>query len=325
MLQPFQQLERDFGEWAGAYNVVACASGTAALHLALESLQLPPGSEVIGPDFSMIATARAVTLAGLTPVFVDCGPDLLIDPTLLEQAITPRTRAILAVHVYGRLCAMEAICRLANKHGLYVVEDCAESHGARHEWVTAAQAWSCFKNKIICAADAEGGAVAFLHSEHADRARQLRNMGFTADHDYLHVPRGMNYRLSNAHAALILDSLRAYPLNLALRRRYEAWYDAACPDAWRMPPRAAPWCYDVRLPGLTSERQGELVRRLNEAKIGARHAFKPMHVQPEYQSCRVVGGRVAEVASQECLYLPLTPGTVTREQAEQAFDLLSAP
>jgi perosamine synthetase len=324
-MQPFQQFEQEFGQWAGVVNVVGVASGTAALHVGLESLQLPPGSEVITSDFNMIAVPRACSLAGLTPVFVDCRDDLLMDPALVEQAITERTRAILAVHVYGRLVDLEPICRLANRHGLYVVEDCAESHGARHSWVTAAQCWSMFRNKIICAADAEGGAVAFLHSEHADRARQLRNMGFTSAHDYWHVPRGMNHRLSNVHAALIQDSLRAYPANLAERRRIESWYDDACPDAWRMPPRAAPWCYDVRLPGLTSERQGVLVRRLNEVGIAARHAFKPCHVQPEYAGCRVVGGRVAEQASIEGIYLPLTPGTVTLEQAQQAFHLLSQP
>ena len=118
-MQPHERLELEFADWAGVKNVVACSSGTAALHLALEALELPRGAKVLVPDFTMVACARAVTLAGLVPVFVDCGEDMLISIDQLEQAVyklNGEAHAIMPVHVYGRRCHMAAIYQLSLIH-----------------------------------------------------------------------------------------------------------------------------------------------------------------------------------------------------------------
>lgn len=348
MAQAFELFEEAFARWARVRNVVGCASGTAALHLALEALGLPPGSEVIVPTFTMIACARAVTLAGLTPVFVDCKEDLNLNPNLVSRALEENlrgpvstVRALLAVHVYGRRCNMNFFCgdpccppkyRLDNNldvgsekwlHDLRVVEDLAEAHGVAPHPRTDAACWSFYRNKIV--AGEEGGAVAFAGRDAAARARSLRSLGFTEAHDFTHIPRGHNYRLSNVHAALLLKSLRAWGRNVhgpGGRKEIESWYDAACPPEWRMPPRDVCWVYDLRVPGMTAEQQGRAVRALQEAGIEARHAFKPMHLQEEYRHCRRVGGEVAERAAREVIYLPAKPGAVTEGTARLAFDVL---
>lgn len=322
MLEPYQALEVEFARWAGVENVVGCASGTAALHLALEALQLPHGSEVLVPDYTMIACPRAVVMAGLVPVFVDCGDDLLIDPTLLARGLSHETRAIMPVHVYGRRCDMESIATLADTAELHVVEDLAEAHGVSPHPCTVAACYSFFRNKIV--AGEEGGAVAFSCPDAVQRARGLRCLGFTAEHDYTHTPRGWNHRLSNAHARLILHSLESANANIVRRYHIANWYDRHCPDVWRMPGRAANWVYDLRIRGMTAGQQTRVVRALQNAGIAARHGFKPMSQQPEFvaMGCRVIGdGNAARLAS-EVIYLPVQPGTTTEATARQAFALI---
>lgn len=331
-MQPFERLEHGFGEWAGVSNVVACSSGTAALHLALESLHLPPGSEVITGDFNMIAVPRAITLAGLAPVFVDCRLDLNMDPLKVAEAVSPKTKALLAVSIYGRRCDMNRLHNIAKRAGLKVVEDLAEAHGVPVHPDTDAACWSFYRNKII--AGEEGGAVAFKEKEAANMARSLRCLGFTEAHDFTHVPRGHNYRLANALASLILDSLKDVAPNIAARRQVEAEYDRRCPAEWRMPSRDAVWVYDLRIPGLTREAQDGLVKGLNDIGVQARHSFKPMSSQPEYRQDAAArrkkgrdmwdappGDTEAEKASREVLYLPVRPD-LTSEEMQRAFDAL---
>ena len=253
----------------------------------------------------MIACARAVTLAGLEPVFVDCGDDLLMVPHLFDNNWLPTdVKAIMAVHIYGRQCDMESVNLIARYNDdMPVIEDLAEAHGVKPHQSTDAACWSFYRNKII--AGEEGGAVAFKNPDHAALARQLRSLGFTDAHDFNHVPRGHNYRMSNVHARLIIDSLGKVGVNLMKRRAAEAEYNALCPTEWRMPPRDAPWVYDIKIPGMTADRQTELVRRLNDAGIAARHAFKPLSSQPEYREARYVGTRRAYALAREVIYLPL--------------------
>lgn len=322
-MEPYQQLEEEFGRFIGfpAENVVACSSGTAALHLALEALRLPAGSEVLVPDFTMVACARAVTLAGLTPAFVDCGDDLNMDPALAAGSQeSPSVSAVMAVHVYGRKCDMNWQTTAETHRTIKVIEDLAEAHGIKPHPSTDAACWSFYKNKIV--AGEEGGAVAFRDPVHAAGARMLRSLGFTDAHDFYHLPRGHNYRLANSLATLILQSLRQYEHNAAARRRIEGWYDAYCPDEWKMPSRDAVWVYDFRIPGLSSPHQDILVRTLNDAGIAARHAFKPMSMQAEYKSCRKVGPGITQQMSREVIYLPVQPGITTQEQAQRTFSML---
>ncbi len=331
-MQSYEQLEREIAEWSGMPHVIACSSGTAALHLALEALQLPRGSKVVVPDFMMIACPRAVTLAGLEPVFVDCDERLCMADGVWGQAVAPETHAVMFVHVYGRRCQFP---KEWDEYGasLSIVEDLAEAHGVQPHPQTDAACWSFYKNKII--AGEEGGAVGFRDLKRAALARQLRSLGFTDEHDFTHVPRGCNYRLSNANAELITHNFRPKretrynqvdsPLwiwKVNKRREAETWYDELCPSEWRMSPRDAPWVYDLRIPGMMPLRQTELVRALRAAGVEARHAFKPCSQQEEYRYCPVYGSGNAAVASREIVYLPLTPGQVTRESARRAFEVI---
>lgn len=316
------QFEKEWAAWSNTSNVVACSSGTSALHLALEALRLPPDSEVLTSDYSMVAVPRAIVTAGLVPVFVDCTDDLLIDAAMLPKGLSHKTKAILPVHVYGRQCDMTGISALAEMAHLYVVEDLAEAHGVVPHLKSHAAAWSMYKNKIVCATDAEGGCVAFRDPEHARLARSLRCLGFGAAHDYTHIPRGWNHRLSNAHAQLIRKSLAEVEDNIRQRRTIEGWYDRYCPDEWKMPRRDTVWVYDLHIPGMTSKQQTRVVHSLQANGIAARYGFKPMSQQEEFKNCRVIGnGNAARMAS-EVFYLPVQPGITTEGQAERSFDLI---
>ena len=306
-MQPYEQLEQEFGSWAGVKNVVACSSGTAALHLALEALQLPQGSAVLIPDFTMIACPRAATLAGFKPIFVDCGDDLLIDVESIEKALHLayglKIRAIMPVHIYGRRCNMERIARIAEAYGLYVIEDLAEAHGVPPHPASHAACWSFFSNKIIHGE--EGGAVSFLEPWCEPLARELRCLGFTKKHDFMHTPRGHNYRLANLLATPIIDSLHEVKANTKARRIVEEWYNEFVPEEWHMPKRDAVWVYDLRIVGMRYPMQDYVVNYLNMQGIQARHGFKPCSKQPEYRDD--TESSKASLLSQEVIYLPVYP------------------
>lgn len=339
-MEPYQQLEKTWGEKNGYSpdRVVACSSGTAALHLAFESFRLPPGAEVIVPDFAMIACARAVSLAGLVPVFADIGSDLNLDPSKIAQCVTRRTRAVLIVHTYGRRANVEEIGRAMTYRmmdlygggggsGLFIVEDLAEAHGVTPDPRTDAACWSFYRNKIV--AGEEGGAIAYRegNKDLTEIARSLRSLGFTEAHDFVHRPRGCNYRMANALASLILPAIEEMDANVVRRRRMEFLYNVGCPDAWKLPAREAPWVYDLRIPGLGGEDQDKIVQTLNAVGIAARHGFKPLRNQQEYRNRpRETGPRPrnrtmwdkkpeergeweSDRAAREVIYLPLLPGS----------------
>lgn len=364
-MEPYQLLETKWAEFNGLEprNMVACSSGTSALHLALEAMQLPPASEVLCPDLTMVACPRAIILAGLTPVFVDYGDDLLMDTSLVAGAIPwnnageqDLVTACMWVSVYGRVDQNDRqyLADLCRQLGLKYIEDLAEAHGVRPHPATDAACWSFYRNKIV--AGEEGGAVWFRRIEHADRARQLRSLGFTAAHDFDHIPRGHNYRMSNLHAKYILNEwdddcpglahrngLSCYAINKLARREIEGWYDAVCPAEWRMPPRDAVWVYDLRLPfdwerdvrnprfGLPSYTTVDrVVAALNAEGIAARHCFKPMSRQEEFRKCRRVYSAAADgcevsradMASAGVVYLPVQPGVTTESDCQRAFAII---
>lgn len=318
-----ERLEREWAEYncLEPAGMVACSSGTAALHLAIECLRLPPLSEVIVPDYTMIACPRAVTLAGCTPLLVGCNRHLLMESALVKAVEPVTARAIMAVHVYGRVCDMDRVRHVREPYRWDgVVEDLAEAHGVPPHAATDAACWSFYRNKIV--AGEEGGAVYFRDVSVAKLARSLRNVGFTDAHDYTHVPRGHNYRLSNTHAGLILCSLHEVEQCLRRRREVEATYNELCPAGWRLPPRQAPWVYDLRIPGLSAAKQTEIVHELQEWGVAARHGFKLIHTQGEYQHCKVIEG---EDPSTEVVYLPLVfNGWDLRRHVRGVFDLIQS-
>lgn len=323
-MEEYQLLETELERWTGQENIVCCSSGSAALHLALEANQFAYVNkcECILSDFNMIACARAISLSGMIPVVVDCTENLLIDPELLEQSITNNTRAIIATHVYGRLCDMQSINDIADKYGLFVIEDMAEAHGCPVYPNSDAACWSFYKNKIVHGE--EGGAVCFADEPRARVARRLRNMGFNEPHDYTHIPRGHNYRMSNIHARPIRESLKQFYLWMIVRRIVESWYEEMCPVDWRMPYRESPWVYDLRIPGLTQDKQSSIINKLREAGIAARHGFKPISTQEEYKDVRrVTVNWWTKRLSNEVLTLPLNP-EIEREQCETAFQIITS-
>lgn len=312
-MEPYQQLEVDIAKWMDypPENVVVCSSGTAALHLALEAFQLPAKSRVIIPDFTMIACARAVTLAGHEVVPIDCNAgDLLINMDHVSQHCRFGHRVVMAVHVYGREIDMDFL-RRGTAHTPMVIEDLAESHGTQPHPSTDAACWSFYKNKIV--AGEEGGAVAFKRQYHADLARQLRCLGFTGAHDFQHVPRGHNYRMSNLHAYAISESLRMVEHNDTVRRWVEGVYNRSIPEKYHQLRRDQVWVYDLRVSGMMEDQQNELVKSLRLKGIGARHGFKPILSQPEYGTWYTTGEdsqyRFSEAskASREVIYLPVDP------------------
>lgn len=333
-MEPYERLERDWAKWndLDPACMVVCSSGTAALHLGLAALGLPPdrGLEVLVPEYSMVACARAVSLAGLVPRFIDCGEDLLIDPQELGPVIGTRAQAVMPVHIYGRCCDMDAIHEVAEWQNLYVIEDLAEAHGIKPDPRTDVACWSFYRNKII--AGEEGGAVYFRNQELATEARALRNLGMSSVpgvHPYYCQPGGSNYRLANALAEKVLASLRSEGDRQAARGASEGWYDEACPAEWRMPPRDVVWVYDFKVPKpLDAVKVQTLMHDLPDLRPG----FYPLSMLPEYANrsmaaglaprARYEGGTLASLLYKRILYLPVP--AASRQGARLAFEALRA-
>jgi perosamine synthetase len=268
----FQELENKFSQFVGTEGCVAVNSGTAALHLALEALQLPKNAEVIVPQYTMVATAWAVYYARLNPVFVDCDNDLLIDTEKLERSITDNTRVIMVTHVYGRVVNMDAIATLASKYNLRIIEDAAEAHGCKwNDKMVGSYDIGCFsfyRNKIICGE--EGGAVVSNDLEFLEIARDMKSMSFGEKHNYMHKRIGFNYRMTNSQASLIIDSLEEIDKNIKIRKENEFLYDSLIDKKYHMPKRNVPWVYDIKVDN------NKIVDQLRKQNIAARYGFKPV-------------------------------------------------
>lgn len=200
--------EEEFAKYCGVRYGIAVCNGTMAIHLALVALGAGPGDEVIIPDFTMIASATAVVYTGAKPVFVDADATTWnIDVTKIEAKITPQTKAIMPVSIFGNPCDMDAIYAIAKKYDLPVIEDAAESHGAEHKGkktgtLADITAFSFFANKNLTTG--EGGMVVTDDAALAERCRYFKNMCFpmNGSRNYMHEDIGFNYRMSNLHAAI---------------------------------------------------------------------------------------------------------------------------
>jgi len=221
--------EREFADFCQTKHAITTNNGTTALHLALVGLGIGPGDEVLVPTVTYIATANAVTYCGATPVLVDVLPGTLnIDPEAARAAITERTRAIIPVHLYGEAADMDAVTSLAFEHGLYVVEDAAEAHGARFEGRPVggfghAGMFSFFGNKIITTG--EGGMIVTNDDEYAARIRLYRGQGMDPTRRYWFPVVGYNYRMTNVQAAIGLAQFERVEAALARRAEVRARYD----------------------------------------------------------------------------------------------------
>ena len=302
-MEAYEQLETELAMWikGDPECMVVCASGTAALQLALAATRMPTHKSVVVPEFCMNAVPRAVTMAGYDVNPVDVSPDdLNLCPYRLEQAIEEDdVGAVIAVATYGRT-VNEDVYDLCEKHGLLIIEDLAEAHGL-HPYNGGIACWSFYRNKIVHGE--EGGAVYFPHTRLADVARSLRSQGFTAEHDFLHTPGGFNARLSNLHAEPISKSLKGFLQEVERRQELVEVYQSEIDEQYRMPLRDANWVYDIRM---TNPVACEVVRQLRVAVPSVRMAFKPVSQQPEYYDPAYVYTE-AYTASQHVLYLSLGP------------------
>lgn len=270
-----------------AKHAVACSSGTAALHLALAAFRIGPGDEVIVPSFTMIATAYAVSYLGATPVFVDCGfesPN--VDTMLLEARISPRTRAIIPVHIYGRPAAMDAILDIGKAYNIPVVEDAAEAHGATFHGKHVGTfgkigCFSLFANKILTTG--EGGFCLTDDDDLACELRHIRGMAFDPDHLFFHPKIAYNYRMTNMQAAVGLAQVERMDVLLKRRRKIQERYDAVLGiHTMPRPEGSVLWMYDMLV---KSEKEREWLKEALMARgIETRRFFKPMEDQGPYRS-----------------------------------------
>lgn len=272
------RFETEFAKKHGRKYGVGTTSGTTALALAVAALSIGEGDEVIVPEFTMVATAWAVTYNKATPVFVDCGDDLLIDISKIEEKITKKTKAIIPVHIFGRCANMDAIMKIAAKYNLRMIEDAALAHGHKPKGDIACYAF--FANKILTSG--EGGVCITDNPYLEERLRYLKNMAFDPNHTFLHQELGFNYRLTNFQAAILCAQLERLDEFLAKRKQIEGWYDEALKDIKEvtiMPERDMLWVYDILVPEDTKQ---PLMDYLKENGIDTRNYFKPMSMQPMY-------------------------------------------
>lgn len=229
------ELEEKYSKFVGNKYAISCNSGTSALHLAFLAIGLQKDDEVIMGDFNMAACGFAVSYCGGIPVFVDCDDTLCMDWKLIESKITKKTKAILMTHIYGRLCNVKEILRIAKKHHLKVIEDACEAQGAVYKSKADITCYSFYENKIIHAE--EGGMCTTDNKKYVDRMNYLKNMAFGEKHDYFHKEIGYNYRMPNMQAILALKSLEDFPREYERRRNIEKkeygknWLDAV----WVLP------------------------------------------------------------------------------------------
>ena len=286
--------EEKFAEFAGTKYAITTANGTTALHLALAALGIKEGDEVIIPDFTFVATANAVKYTGATVVCVDIDEkSLCIDPKSIERAITERTRAIIPVHVYGHPADMVEIMKIAARHGLAVIEDAAEAHGAevlgkRVGSIGRCGVFSFYGNKIITSG--EGGMITTDDGELDQRIRVLRDHAMSKQKRYWHEMLGFNYRMTNLQAALGVAQLERIDELIARKREiFEGYRQRLSVDGRIRMNQEAGWAKNVywmvcaECEGLDEGRREELMRRLRERGVDSRPYFYPVSDLPMYE------------------------------------------
>jgi dTDP-4-amino-4,6-dideoxygalactose transaminase len=319
------EFEQQFAKFCGAKHCIAMNSGTSALHIAALLLDINPGDEVITTPFTFIATSWAISYVGAKPVYVDIDEATFnLDPRKVEAAITPRTKAILGVHLYGQPFDLDAILAIGRKHGIPVIEDAAQAHGATWRGQVAGTfgAMSCFsfypaKN---LGAFGEGGALVTNDDAFAARARSLREHGSRVR--YHHDEVGYNYRMEGLQGAVLGVELKHLPAWTAARRRLaHRYHEKLAGTSLRLPLEApgaeSAWhLYVVRHP-----QRDALKAHLDAHGIGnAVHYPLPLHLQKCYAELGYKAGDfpVAERACQEVLALPFFPAMTDTQQDQVA-------
>jgi perosamine synthetase len=311
------EFERLFSAYVGCKHGIAMSSGTTALHAAVAAASIGPGDEVLVSALTNIATALAVAHNGAIPVPVDSEATTWnLDLDLVERLITPRTRAIIPVHIYGHPVDMDRLMRIADAHKLIVIEDCAESHGAtvRGRMTGGFGQMGCFSfyaNKIITTG--EGGMVTTNDDALAERLRLLRNLAFTKPR-FRHEVLGYNFRMTGMQAAMGIAQVKRIESIVAAKRRMAASYNRALARLeWLQLPAEADWArnvywmYSVVIRPESRLRRADVMRLLDRAGVDTRTFFCPMSAQPALQRLsgfREVPCPVADGLWERGFYLP---------------------
>lgn len=312
--QDVVQFEKDFAAFCGAGHCVCFNSGTSALHVAMLLMGVGPGDEVITTPYTFVATSWAISYAGAKPVYVDIDDATFnLNPDLLERAITPRTKAVLPVHLYGQPFDLEPVLEICRKHRLPLVEDAAQAHGAKYGGRTIGTfgAVSCFsfypgKNLGACG---EGGALVTNDAALAARARSLREHGSTVR--YYHDEVGYNYRMEGFQGAVLGVKLKHLDSWTRRRQTIAQTYHQLLTDTPLQLPREAGFAESVyHLYVVRHPRRDELKKHLESNGVGcALHYPLPLHLQKCYEGLGYRPGDfpLAEKAARECLSLPVYP------------------
>ena len=317
-----EEFEEKFSKYCEAKYGVATTSGTTALHLAIESLGIRNGDEVITPTFTNAATAFAIIYSGAKPVLVDCEPKTWnIDINQIEEKITNNTKAILPVHIYGHPCDMDPISNIAEDRNLFIIEDAAEAHGAEYKGKKVGGlgdigCFSFYANKIITTG--EGGMIVTNDKEVAEKAKLLRNLAFSKERRFLHDYLGFNYRMTNIQAAIGLAQLAKINKFIRKKRYIANTYNFLLKNVSgiTLPPempwaKNVFWMYSILVEDEFGISRDELMKKLEKKGIETRTFFIPMNQQPVFQKMGLFKGEgypVAESLSEKGLYLPSGSG-----------------
>lgn len=322
--------EEAFAAYCGAKYCVGVGNGLDALILAMKALGIGEGDEVIVPSNTYIATALAVTYVGATPVFAE--PDIRtfdIDPKNIEDKITEKTRAVIAVHLYGQPCDMDPIMEIAGRRNLFVIEDCAQAHGAVYKGKKIGTfgdiaGFSFYPGKNLGALG-DAGAVVTNNEELAAKVRALGNYG--SDYKYHHIYKGNNSRLDELQAAFLSAKLPLLEKMNEERRRIAAIYSEGITNPEIVKPFVPDHCTPVwHIYGIRCKRRAELEAYLNAAGIGTnKHYPIPMHLQECYSDLHIPKGAlpIAEEISLTELSLPMYYG-MTEDEIHYVIDTINS-
>jgi len=324
-----REFEEKWAAYCGMRYGVAVSNGTAALQAAVTCLDLQPGDEVIMPTFTIISCAQAVVYNGGVPVLVDSDPKTwCMDVSQIEEKITPRTKAIMPVHIYGHPVDMDPIREVADKYGLIIIEDAAEVHGAEYKGRKCGglgdiSCFSFYANKIITTG--EGGMVLTNSEDYAEKLRTLRNLCFRKEQRFYHTELGYNFRLTNVQAAIGLAQLERIDALVEHKRRIGHMYTERLSDipGLQLPSeerwaKNVYWMYGVVLDEGTGMDAVEFAKRLATRGVMTRPFFLGMHEQAVFHKMGLFKGEhypVAERIARQGLYLP-SGMALTEEQID---------
>lgn len=323
------KFENDFSRYCGVSYGVAVSNGTTALHLALAALGIGEGDEVIVPDITFAATINAVIYTGAEPVIVDIEEDSwCINPDKIEAAITQRTKAIIPVHIYGQVCDMERLCSIAKQHNLYIIEDCAEAHGAEYNGRKVGSfgdisCFSFFGNKVITTG--EGGMCITNDKALDNKMRILRDHGMSRERKYYHEVVGFNYRITNMQAAIGVGQLERIDEMLLWRAKLEEAYREELSQASEiilqnhtLPNRKKiTWLVSILVP---EKKRNDIIQALKDKGIDVRAFFIPlseMDIYKKYAKDCIVSKKVSKMG----INLPTTVD-ITRDNIRDIVSVI---